>query len=170
MKEMGIKVMTQCPCGSNQPFADCCEIVLNGTKEAPTAEALMRARYSAYATANIDFVERTTHSKGKAAFDRESARKWSEQSQWQGLEILNVIKGKEEDEEGTVEFIATYSQKDEELKHHEIATFRKENEVWTFFDGRTTHQPFRHAQPKIGRNDPCYCGSGKKFKKCCGQA
>ena len=29
-------------------------------------------------------------------------------------------------------------------------------------------QPFR-APPKVGRNDPCPCGSGKKFKKCCGQ-
>ncbi|MEX2112230.1 MAG: DUF1186 domain-containing protein [Pirellulales bacterium] len=28
--------------------------------------------------------------------------------------------------------------------------------------------PIRNSQPKIGRNDPCPCGSGKKFKKCCG--
>ncbi len=27
-------------------------------------------------------------------------------------------------------------------------------------------QPFRHAEPKLGRNDPCFCGSGKKYKKC----
>ena len=29
--------------------------------------------------------------------------------------------------------------------------------------------PVRHSEPKIGRNDPCGCGSGKKFKKCCGR-
>ncbi|WP_449369364.1 SEC-C metal-binding domain-containing protein [Undibacterium arcticum] len=29
-------------------------------------------------------------------------------------------------------------------------------------------QPIRRQQPKIGRNDPCYCGSGKKFKHCHG--
>lgn len=28
--------------------------------------------------------------------------------------------------------------------------------------------PFRRDMPKIGRNDPCPCGSGKKFKKCHG--
>ena len=30
--------------------------------------------------------------------------------------------------------------------------------------------PMRRDQPKVGRNDPCPCGSGKKYKKCCGAA
>ena len=30
-------------------------------------------------------------------------------------------------------------------------------------------QPIRRTQPKVGRNEPCPCGSGKKFKKCCGK-
>jgi HEAT repeat protein len=30
-------------------------------------------------------------------------------------------------------------------------------------------KPFRNAQPTVGRNDPCPCGSGKKHKKCCGK-
>ena len=136
---------------------------------APTAEALMRARYSAYATANIDFIERTIHSSARADFNRESALKWAEQSKWHGLEILNVIDGKEDDGEGSVEFIATYSQNDEKIEHHELATFRKEAGTWTFVDGRMLNKPFRRDQPKIGRNDPCPCGSGKKYKKCCGQ-
>jgi SEC-C motif domain protein len=168
-EETGMNEIIQCPCGSTKPFNDCCEPFLQGTAIPSTAEALMRARYSAYATANMDFIEQTTHSKAKAGFDRESAQKWSEQSQWHGLEILNVIHGQAEDAEGIVEFIATYSQNNEEIKHHEIASFRKEDEVWSFLDGRISHQPFRHEQPKIGRNDPCPCGSGKKYKKCCGQ-
>jgi SEC-C motif domain protein len=168
-KETGINKMTNCLCGSDKLFSECCEPILNGTSTAPTAEALMRARYSAYATANIDFVARTSHSSTRADFDRESARKWAEQSQWHGLEIINVIDGKENDDKGSVEFIATYSQKDEKIEHHEVATFRKEDGVWTFVDGRMSHQPFRRDQPKIGRNDPCPCGSGKKYKKCCEQ-
>ncbi len=32
------------------------------------------------------------------------------------------------------------------------------------------NEPARRATPKIGRNDPCPCGSGKKFKQCCGKA
>jgi SEC-C motif-containing protein len=166
---IGTNEMTQCLCGSNQSFETCCEPFLNGAASAPTAEALMRARYSAYVKANIDFIEQTIHPSARKGFDRESARKWAEQSQWQGLEILNVIDGKEEDSEGSVEFIATYSQKDEEVQHHELATFRKEDGAWTFVDGRIVNLPFRRDQPKIGRNDPCPCGSGKKYKKCCGQ-
>lgn len=161
--------MTQCPCGSNKSFSECCEPYLNGVSSPPTAEALMRARYSAYATANIDFVERTIHSSARADFNRESALKWAEQSQWHSLEIRNVIDGKEEDASGSVEFIASYSQKDEEIEHHELAAFRKEAGAWTFVDGRILRQPFHREQPKIGRNDPCPCGSGKKYKKCCGQ-
>jgi len=160
--------MANCHCGSDKSFGECCEPFLNGIATAPTAEALMRARYSAYVTANIDFIERTTHSGARAEFNRESARKWSEESQWHGLEILNVTGGKEQDAEGTVEFIATYSQKGEEVKHHEVSTFRKEAGAWTFVDARMMYQPFRRDQPKIGRNDPCPCGSGKKYKKCCG--
>jgi SEC-C motif domain protein len=161
--------MANCLCGSNKSFGECCEPFLSGIAGAPTAEALMRARYTAYATANIDFIERTSHSSTRADFDRESARKWAEESQWHGLEILNAIDGQEQDADGSVEFIATYSQKDEEVKHHELATFRKEDGAWTFVDGRILNQPFRRDQPKIGRNDPCPCGSGKKYKKCCGQ-
>jgi SEC-C motif domain protein len=160
--------MANCPCGSNKPFNECCEPFLSGRANAPTAESLLRARYSAYASANIDFIERTIHSSTSAEFNRESARKWAEESQWHGLEILKTVDGKEPDSVGTVEFIATYSQKDEEVKHQEIATFRKEAGAWTFVDGRMSYQPFRREQKKIGRNDLCHCGSGKKYKKCCG--
>jgi hypothetical protein len=48
------------------------------------------------------------------------------------------------------------------------------------FDGKTPSEMLSHAQekvetvrrqdPRVGRNDPCPCGSGKKFKKCCGRA
>jgi uncharacterized protein len=31
-------------------------------------------------------------------------------------------------------------------------------------------EPYERARPKIGRNDPCPCGSGKKYKRCCGTA
>jgi SEC-C motif domain protein len=71
--------------------------------------------------------------------------------------------------EGTVEFVASYSRNDETVEHHEMAVFRKEGEAWTFVDGRILNQPFRREQPKISRNALCPCGSGRKYKKCCGQ-
>jgi SEC-C motif domain protein len=159
--------MMNCFCGSDKSFDACCGSFLNGTASAPTAEALMRARYSAYVTANIDFIERTHHSSTRSEFNRESARKWAEESQWQGLEIIKTIDGTEQDAEGSIEFIATYSQKEETIQHHELSVFRREAGAWTFVDGRVLNQPFRRAQPRIGRNDPCHCGSGKKYKKCC---
>jgi SEC-C motif-containing protein len=150
-KEIGTNEMTNCLCGSDKSFGECCEPFLNGMGNAPTAEALMRARYSAYATANIDFIERTIYSSNRAEFDRESALKWAERSQWHGLEILNVIDGKEDDAEGSVEFIATYSQQDESVKHHEVATFRKEAGTWTFVDGHiaATNQKSAGTIPAI---------------------
>ena len=36
-------------------------------------------------------------------------------------------------------------------------------------DGSTLNQPIKNKNEKIGRNDPCPCGSGKKYKKCCGK-
>lgn len=35
--------------------------------------------------------------------------------------------------------------------------------------GEKSHTPYVNAEPKVGRNDPCPCGSGKKYKNCCGK-
>ena len=59
--------------------------------------------------------------------------------------------------------------KGDELAHHEVATFRKVEDRWYFVDGKMAkHETFVRQAPKVGRNDPCPCGSGKKYKKCCG--
>jgi SEC-C motif-containing protein len=51
-----------------------------------------------------------------------------------------------------------------------VSTFVKDDEGWKFEDGElVAEQPIVREQPKTGRNDPCPCGSGKKFKKCCGR-
>ena len=34
--------------------------------------------------------------------------------------------------------------------------------------GKKQKQPVKREEPRVGRNDPCPCGSGKKYKKCCG--
>jgi uncharacterized protein YecA (UPF0149 family) len=40
---------------------------------------------------------------------------------------------------------------------------------WYDDDPYVPHQPYVRAEPKVGRNDPCPCGSGKKYKKCHGK-
>lgn len=91
-------------------------------------------------------------------------------SDWLGLEIIKTADDPEKADTGYVEFIATYADRGVKLEHHELAEFRKVKDEWFFYDGQLVAQhPFVRVEPKIGRNDPCPCGSGKKYKKCCGK-
>ncbi len=162
--------METCPCCSGVDFEACCGPYLNGDAKPPTAEALMRSRYTAYANGNIDYIRKTTHNSALPEFDEDAARKWSKESSWQGLEIISVTGGEEGDTEGEVEFVARYTQRDEEETHHEKAIFKKEGQRWFFVDGRMVGAgTYIRPVPKVGRNEPCSCGSGKKYKKCCGR-
>lgn len=159
--------MEACPCGSSESYSQCCELLIGGQHSAETAEQLMRSRYSAYVKAQTDYIFETTHPDHRKGYDHEGTKEWAENSEWEGLEIVAVKNGGREDETGEVEFIATYSEKGARKVHHELAQFRKENGRWLFTDGRmVTHRPI--ISSKIGRNEPCTCGSGKKYKKCCG--
>jgi SEC-C motif-containing protein len=159
-----------CPCGSGLPYETCCEPFLIGKAKPKTAVELMRSRYCAYAMGAIDYLFRTSGPKVQKEFDAESSRKWAESAKWTGIEIIGKTDGGEDDEEGTVEFIAHYSVNETAFDHHEISQFKKINGEWRFIDGKIFGpDPVRRDHPKIGRNDPCPCGSGKKYKKCCGK-
>jgi SEC-C motif-containing protein len=129
----------------------------------------MRSRYSAYAEHEIDYIVNTCIKKGKQDIDVTSTRNWSEQSTWQGLKILSTTKGGVADTEGTVEFEAAYERDGLKDVHHENARFKKTDGRWLYDDGEVVTQTVVRAGPKIGRNDPCPCGSGKKYKHCCGK-
>ena len=130
----------------------------------------MRSRYSAYAKSEIDWLSDSLHPKKRKGHDPETTREWAEESEWLGLEILRTEAGGPEDSTGVVEFRARYKTRDDEIEHHEVAEFRREDAKWYFWEGKTIGPPpVRRESPKIGRNDPCPCGSGKKHKKCCGQ-
>ncbi|MBO4304169.1 MAG: YchJ family protein [Lentisphaeria bacterium] len=160
----------KCPCLSGKTYAECCEGIIRGTKKAATAEELMRARYSAYAKAEVDFIINSTHSSQRESNDRDEIRRWAEKSVWKGIEILRTEKGGENDETGIVEFIARYADNGVDMEHHEISEFVREKGEWTFLDGKMAAQaPYVRESAKVGRNDPCPCGSGKKYKKCCGR-
>lgn len=159
--------MNTCPCGSRRDLAECCERYISGREKAPTAEALMRARYTSYATGKIGFIESTHAPETRSGFDRAASEKWSKESQWLGLQILATKAGGEKDSEGVVTFVAGFTQGDKTYHHEEVATFRKEGGAWYFVDGQLVNrEPFVKSGPDVGRNDPCHCGSGKKFKKC----
>ncbi len=160
--------MEQCPCGSGSSAAECCAPIISGEKLAETAEQLMRARYSAYVGVNIEFIFNTTHPDHRHNYDHQGTRAWAENSDWQGLEIIATDKGGKTDQRGEVEFIARFSEKGVARQHHEAARFIKEKECWYFTEGATV-KPKPLQVNKIGRNDPCNCNSGLKYKKCCGR-
>ncbi|MBT8492606.1 MAG: SEC-C domain-containing protein, partial [Deltaproteobacteria bacterium] len=68
-----------------------------------------------------------------------------------------------------VEFIARYKARGADLHHHERSTFAQQDGEWFYRDGQIVKpKTVVKDSPKVGRNSPCPCGSGKKYKKCCG--
>lgn len=159
---------SSCACGSNKSYETCCAPYIQGQKKAPTAEALMRSRYTAYTVHEIDYIEATHDPETREQFDRKVAKAWSEQTDWKGLEIKSTEAGRADDLEGTVEFVAKFAINGQDQTHHELSFFEKKEDQWFYVDGKTVKIPVTRTSPKLGRNDPCHCGSGKKYKKCCG--
>ncbi|MEE1475214.1 YchJ family metal-binding protein [Fusobacterium sp.] len=136
--------------------------------EIKTAEELMRARYHAYETCDMEFIKESHDPDNTDGIDWAECEKWARESQWLGLEILSTTKGGENDNDGIVEFKATYIENGKTIVHHERSYFVKKNGVW-FYQKWLPITSTRINENKIGRNDPCPCGSGKKYKKCCGK-
>jgi SEC-C motif-containing protein len=138
----------------------------------------MRSRYTAHVLAKVPYIRDTLAPENRNDFDEASARKWATESEWMGLKILSTD---EKSKDAAIEFIATYKTEEKVLEHHETAHFRKDSAEnrWYFVDGEAELKeegqdeapPVQYVResPKIGRNDPCPCGSGKKYKKCCGK-
>lgn len=164
--------MTQtqpCPCGSEKNTSECCLPIIQGKLKAPTAERLMRARYTAFTRGDIDFIVKSHHSKTIGDVNRQEIEDWSKNSKWLGLKVLQTQEGGEQDDKGVVVFHARYEAEGKEQDHYEYSQFEREGGAWKFYDAQGLKPgPIRRESPKIGRNDPCSCGSGKKFKKCCG--
>lgn len=166
MKE---EIQDACPCKSGKTYAGCCGPIHSGAAKAATAEALMRARYSAYAKGEVDFLRTSSTVEAAKDFDEAATRDWCDAAEWHGLEVIATERGGERDAEGVVEFRALYTTAGKFCNHHERATFVRENGEWKFADGEFVKEtPVRRETERIGRNDPCPCGSGKKYKKCCG--
>lgn len=142
----------------------------------------MRSRYTAHVLSQVDYIKETLVAKARNDFDAAATQRWAQESKWKGLEIKSVEQGGPKDDTGTVEFVASYERKGSQYEHHEVSTFRKNSKGrWEFVEGDAHEHKdgeghHHHAKvetvvrdkAKIGRNDPCHCGSGKKLKKCCG--
>jgi len=160
--------MALCTCGSEIEFDQCCGPILSGEAVAKTAEALMRSRFSAYVTEQISYLGESLHPDHRSDYDEAATERWAKQSSWVSLEVQSVEAGGEQDNEGTVDFIARFKEKGLVRQHRELARFKKHSDRWYYVDGEMPKAKTVINDKKVGRNDPCSCGSGKKFKKCCG--
>lgn len=151
--------MTKCPCCSEKNYQNCCQPYVELEKIPETPEALMRSRYTAYTQANVDYIIETMKGEAAKNFDLVSAKQWAEAVKWISL---NVTSTREENDKGFVGFEASFILNEKLHVMHENSEFLKENDKWFYIKGDSTVQLI-----KLNRNDPCPCGSNKKFKKCC---
>jgi SEC-C motif-containing protein len=173
-----------CPCGSGASYADCCGPAIAGTRPPATAEALMRSRYVAISKGEMDYVDRTWAPETRPPLDAEGevtgpgeGEVGAAAVEWLGLEVLETEAGGAGDETGRVAFVATGRHGGRTFRHRETSEFRRAagpGSPWLYVDGEVAPVELVRQQPvrvdKIGRNDPCPCGSGRKYKKCCGMA
>lgn len=127
-----------CPCGIQSRYVDCCEIYLRGKAFAPTAEALMRSRYSAYSKGDVEYLIQTQYPKKRKKTDRQMLLKTIENTSWMELTVLKTQKGGTDDRRGIVEFVAQYrglKLTDPIYQLHERSRFVKEDGVWFYQDG-----------------------------------
>jgi SEC-C motif domain protein len=124
----------------------------------------MRSRYSAYVRGEIDYLVETHHASTRDALDRAAITAWSRDTLWAGLEIVATERGGPTDDSGIVEFIARGATRGSAFAQHERSRFLRTDARWYYVDG--TPGVRRVSAP--GRNDPCPCGSGQKYKRCHG--
>jgi SEC-C motif-containing protein len=119
-----------CPCGSGLAFIDCCGRYITNSENPPTAEALMRSRYTAYATGENGYLLNTWHESTRPqALDLDPLVKWLD------LAVTSTSAGREKDSNGMVEFKARYKVGGRAYRMHEVSRFVKKNGKWFYVDG-----------------------------------
>lgn len=148
------RVAMKCFCGTEKDFDTCCGAIIAGTKKATIPQELMRSRYSAYVKGDGRYLVLSAVKESRYDEDVELIEEFSNSVEWLGLEILNAL-------DNLVEFKAFYKDAEGIKMLHEKSRFVLENGLWLYADGILYNT-------KVQRNDSCPCGSGKKYKKCCG--
>jgi len=153
-----------CSCGSGKNFDDCCGPLLGGQRPAGTAEELMRSRFTAHVAQDYAYLHRTHQPTSRLPFVPEPA---APDISWTKLAVHRHEAGPRP-EVAFVEFSAFFTDEQGEKVIQERAEFVRTDGQWLYTRAvRSGPAPFKAAAPKPGRNDPCPCGSGKKYKHCC---
>ena len=144
-----------CICGNDKPFNECCGAIIEGKRSAETSEELMRSRYSAYVKADGRYLVLSAIKENQYEDDARLIEEFSLSVKWLKLDVLHA-------DEDTVEFKAYYKDQENIKVLHEKSNFVFEDGFWKYKDGELYNT-------KVERNESCPCGSGKKYKKCCGR-
>ena len=118
----------------------------------------MRSRYSAFVRKNGAYLRQTWVS---AQCPEELGLEGD--TRWLRLEIIDTAKGMADDDTGVVEFKAWFIEQEKLCCLHEISDFVRVDGRWCYHSGKLINEPVL----SLSRNQPCPCGSGKKFKRCC---
>jgi len=156
--------MEPCPCGAQKTFEECCGPLLAGTP-APTVEALVRSRYTAFVKRSLDHVDRTHAPEVRDDFNRAEAERAAEECEWLGLEIRKVV---EHGDTAEVEFLVRFRRNDQVVGQATLSQFRRDAGQWLFVSSKFVPNTTQVRVKKVAPNDPCPCNSGKKAKRCCG--
>lgn len=119
-----------CPCCSGKAYEECCKPYHNGLKNAPTAEALMRSRFSAFAIPNGEYLMETTLPGKRKYHSTKDLQEWGEINTWTKLEIID------KPSTNKVEFKAFYiDENGAPQTHHELSTFKMIQNRWFYVSG-----------------------------------
>ncbi|WP_227317205.1 YchJ family protein [Cedecea davisae] len=147
-----------CPCGSGLEYSLCCQPYLSAGQHPQRPSQLMRSRYTAFVLQDADYLVSSWHESCRhPTFKSEISGSFGA-TEWLGLTVYEEAEGSNENE-GYVSFVARFNENGKQSAIIERSRFVRENSRWYYIDGQ---------RPQFGRNDPCPCGSGKKYKKCCG--
>lgn len=152
-------VDVNCPCQSGKKYTACCERFITQQALPENAEQLMRSRYSAFVLNQRDYLLMTwqsTHRPAQLELDTSM--------RWLGLRIIDTPPA--QGESTTVEFEARMLLNGMVDALHERSRFVLQQGRWLYTNGELLPPSFARWKP--GRNEPCPCASGKKFKRCCG--
>ncbi len=155
---------TPCPCNPTRTYDACCGQYISHAALAPTPEALMRSRYSAYTLGEIDYVAATQAGPAAEGFNPAETQRWAASLTWDGVEIIEALPS-----EGSIAFVtfeAHYREGKKSYLLSEKSEFHHINGEWKYW---AALPPARYTPVNLGRNALCECGSGKKYKRCCGQ-
>jgi SEC-C motif domain protein len=121
--------VSTCYCGLGKQYAACCGRLHSGAENAPTAETLMRSRYSAYVLKLADYLLATWHPDTRPSELDLSA----DDTKWLGLEVKKHVL--QDDSHATVEFVARYRVAGKGHRLHELSRFIREEGRWYYVAG-----------------------------------